>query len=235
MRQRCIEDWSRGSSRFHRVHATAKIAILLTFLITVSTMRSAVGWFTAGVFALLLATAVLADIPVLRLFGRAAVVLPFALCFAALSAISGRTEAAVLLIVRSYISACAALLLVATTPMPRLIEGLALLQLPRFLLQVMQFLYRYLSVLMTEAEAMRTAAQSRAGSLTHLEFRRAAAIAGVLFARAWNRAEAVHRAMTARGFAGQLPVAGAGSFRAADLAFAVTVCAVIIGLRFVLP
>ncbi len=117
--------------------------------------------------------------------------------------------------------------------MPRLIEGLALLRLPRFLLHVMQFLYRYLSVLTTEAGAMRTAAQSRAGSLTHLEFRRAAAMAGVLFARAWNRAEAVHRAMTARGFAGHLPIAGAGALQAADLAFAAAACAGIVGLRFV--
>jgi cobalt/nickel transport system permease protein len=234
LRQRRIEDWSGGSSPLHRLHATAKLVILLTFLIAVSTMRRPAGWFTAAGFILIAATAAAAGIPVLRLFSRAAVVLPFVLCFAALSVMSQGAGMAALFVVRSYLSACAALLLVATTPMPRLIEGLTVLRLPRFLLQVMQFLYRYLAVLMSEAGAMRTAAQCRAGRLTQPGFRRAAAITGVLFARAWNRAEAVHRSMTARGFTGHLPVAGARAFVAADLGLAAAVCVGIIGLRLVL-
>jgi cobalt/nickel transport system permease protein len=235
LRQQRIEDWSRGSSPVHQLHATAKIAVLLTFLIAVSTMHAAAGWFSAGALTLLLATAGAARIQIPGLLARAAVVLPFALCFTAISALSGRTDLAALLIVRSYLSACAAVLLVATTPMTRLIHGLALLRLPRFLLQVMQFLYRYLAVLMTEAGTMRMAAQSRAGSLAHLDLRRTAAIAGVLFARAWSRAESVHRAMTARGFEGHLPTGSAEAFRTADAAFAAVVCAGIIGMRTALP
>ena len=176
-----------------------------------------------------------AHVPLRAFFTRAAAVLPFALCFAILSLVSGEVNGAAMMVLKSYLSASAALLLVATTPMPRLIEGLELLRLPRFLLQVMQFLYRYLSVLMDEAEAMRIAAQSRAGNLLKPEFRRVAAIAGVLFARAWSRAEAVHRAMVARGFAGRLPANRSAAFRPLDAALAVLICAAIAGIRVALP
>lgn len=84
------------------------------------------------------------------------------------------------------------------------------LRVPRFLLQVIQFLYRYLMVLMEEANAMRQAGSARGrpsgmGKLRALRFRQAAAVAGVLFARSYARAEAIHRAMLSRGFEGRLP------------------------------
>jgi len=134
-----------------------------------------------------------------------AAVLPFAFCFAVASALAGDSAHAVRLLIRAYLSAFAALLLIATTPMPDLIAGLEWLRVPRFLLQVMQFLYRYLMVLMEEATAMRQAGSARGGSLGKLRFRQAAAAAGVLFARSYARAEAIHRAMLSRGFEGRLP------------------------------
>jgi len=135
----------------------------------------------------------------------AAAVLPFALCFAFASALAGDSARAVWMVIRAYLSAFAPLLLIATTPMPEMIAGLEWLHVPRFLLQVMQFLYRYLIVLVEEANAMRQAGSARGGSLGTLRFRQAAAAAGVLFARSYARAEAIHRAMLSRGFEGRLP------------------------------
>ena len=135
----------------------------------------------------------------------AAAVLPFALCFAVASALAGDPERAIRLVIRAYLSSLTALLLIATTPMPDLIAGLEWLRVPRFLLQVMQFLYRYLIVLMEEAKAMRQAGSARGGALRTLQFRQAAAAAGVLFGRSYARAESIHRAMLSRGFEGHLP------------------------------
>jgi cobalt/nickel transport system permease protein len=161
--------------------------------------------------ALLAAVAGTARLPLPGMLWSAAAVLPFALCFAVVSAISGDPMRAVWLVIRVYLSSFAALLLIATTPMPDLIAGLEWLRVPRFLLQVMQFLYRYLIVLMQEANAMRQAAAARGGAtgmggLGNLHFRQAAAAVGVLFARSYTRAEAIHRAMLSRGFDGRLPV-----------------------------
>jgi cobalt/nickel transport system permease protein len=140
--------------------------------------------------ALLVAAGAAARLPLAGMWWSAAAVLPFALCFAVVSAISGDPVRAVWLVIRVYLSSFAALLLIATTPMPDLIAGLEWLRVPRFLLQVMQFLYRYLIVLMEEANAMRQAASARGGAtgmgrLDTLQFRQAAAAAGVLFARSY--------------------------------------------------
>lgn len=202
MRHARIERWSRGSSAIHRCPAPVKILFALALLISVAVSKSAGAAACAG---LLLAIAVTAGLPLPSLLWSAAAVLPFALCFAVASALVGDSAHAVRLVIRAYLSAFAALLLIATTPMPELIDGLEWLRVPRFLLQVMQFLYRYLIVLGEEATAMRQAGSSRGGSLGKLGFRQAAAAAGVLFARSYARAEAIHRAMLSRGFEGRLP------------------------------
>ena len=158
-------------------------------------------------------------------------VLPFALCFALVSTLAGDPMRAIMLVVRGYLSALAALLLISTTPMPDLIAGLEWLRAPAFLLQVMQFLYRYLIVLMQEAGAMRQASLSRAGSIRTLQFRQASAAAGVLFVRSWARAQAIHRAMVSRGFEGRIPAFRRMKFELADVGFVAGAAVLIIGLR----
>lgn len=229
-----MERWSRGSSVIHRRHAAAKILATLVLLVSIATLTDHTV-VTCGLYLMLMVTAVLtARLPLPAMLRGAAVVLPFALCFAAVSALAGDPERAVMLLVRGYLSALAALLLIATTPMPDLIAGLEWLHAPGFLLQVMQFLYRYLIVLMEEASAIRQASEARAGSIRTLRFRQASAAAGVLFARAWARALAIHRAMVSRGFEGRIPTFRRIGFRLPDAAFTAVSAVLIAGLRLAL-
>lgn len=216
MRHARIERWSRGDSPIHRRHAAAKILATIVILLCLATVTSHAGPICLLYLCLLIAALATARLPVFEAMATAARVLPFALCFAAVTALAGEPLRALVLVARGYLSALTALLLIATTPIPRLIAGLELLRVPRFLLQVMQFLYRYLIVLMEEAATMREAGACRAGSIRTLRMRQAAAMAGVLFARSFGRAEAIHRAMLARGFNGTLPLLETGRMRVAD-------------------
>lgn len=220
MRHARVENWSRGDSPIHRRHAAAKILAALAILFSIASLQS--GALTGYILyiALLLLAGRVARLPLVAMLRAAAAVLPFALCFALVTALAGDRELAVRLVIRSYISALTAVVLVATTPMPRLIAGLEWLRTPRFLTQVMQFLYRYLIVLMEEAGAMGRAAASRAGALRTIQFRQAAGAASVLFARSYARAEAIHRALLARGFEGQMPVFRTQRFTIADAGLA---------------
>lgn len=236
MRHARIERWSRTDSPVHRRHAAARILATLAFLISIATFRDATFrrgplavWFLF--FALLVLTIVAARLPVFALLKVAAAVLPFALCFAVVTALSGDRVLAAQLVIRSYLSALAALLLVATTPMPELIAGLEWLRAPRFLMQVMQFLYRYLIVLVAEATAMAQARAARAGTLRTLQLRQAAGAAGVLFARSYARAEAIHRAMLARGFEDRLPVFSKARFTLSDTVFVAGAVVLAAGIR----
>lgn len=234
MRHARIERWSLGSSVIHRLHAAAKVIAALAVLIGVATLTRQSVYACLAYFVFIVAGVTAARLPVGRIVASAAAVLPFAVCFALVSAVSGEPDRAIMLVIRGYLSSLTALLLIATTPLPELLAGLEMLRAPRFLLQVMQFLYRYLMVLMEEASAMRDAGASRAGSIRSLELRKAAGAASVLFARSYGRAQAIHRAMEARGFEGHIPRFRTIPFRTRDAVFAALATAFAVSLRTVL-
>jgi cobalt/nickel transport system permease protein len=226
-----IERWSLGDSAIHRRHAAAKILATLALLIAIATLSPGEATACAIFFLILLGGAFAARLPLFRMLAAAAAVLPFALCFAAMSALTGDPARAVWLVIRAYLSSLAAVLLIATTPMPALMRALEWLRLPRFLVEVMQILYRYLFVLGSEALTMRQALVARGGTVASLRFRQAAAAAGVLFARSQSRAEAVHQAMLARGFDRHLPASVSPAFRATDAGFVCAAAAVAVTVR----
>lgn len=215
-----LERWSRGSSFLHRRDARGKIVALLLFLVAIATASRAFEWLALFYLMLLVLAVLSARLPIGGVLRRAAVVLPFSLTFAAISWISGEPRRAVVLVEKSYLSALAALLLVATTPLPQLLRGLEMLGVPGFLLMVAQFLYRYLFVIVEQAHRMRLAGLCRGGlKRGRRSFRAAAGALGVLFARSYERAESIHRAMISRGFQGHFQLLSKARFGPADAAF----------------
>ena len=165
-------------------------------------------------------------------------VLPFSLAFAAVTALAGDTPRAVMLVVKSYLSAAGVLLLVSTTPLPELLRGMEMLGAPPFLVMVAQFLYRYLFVISEEAQNMRVAGASRGATLRSLagraaRFRAAAGALAVLFARSYARAGDIHRAMLARGFEGRFRLPSARRFGWADAAFLLAALLLVVSIRAV--
>jgi cobalt/nickel transport system permease protein len=164
-----------------------------------------------------------ARLPLFSALARAAIVLPFSLIFAAVCWLSGDPARGFSLLLKSYLSALAVLLVVSTTPFPALLRGLETIGAPRFLLMVVQFLYRYLFVISEEAQHMTIAAASRGatvrGVMAGARFRAAAGALAVLFARSYGRAEDIHRAMLARGFLGRFRTLHTLRFGRADGVF----------------
>ena len=219
-----LERWSRGSSRLHRLDPRVKTAALLAFLVALATTYRHLA-ATAAVWTLgLCLLAAAARLPLAGVLARAGIVLPFSAVFALVSWAAGDPGRAASLVIKSYLSAAAVLLLVGTTPMPQLLRGLEMSGVPRFLLMVAQFLYRYLFVISEEAQHMRTAAAARGASVRGLlahraRFRAAAGALAVLFSRSYARAEEIHRAMLARGFQGHFHPLRAPRLRTADVLF----------------
>ena len=219
MRHVVLERWSRGNSVIHRRDPRAKLAALAVFLLVVATASRAVPILAAGLLAVLLVLLSLARLPLTQVLLRASVVLLLTLVLAASVWIAGEPARALALILKSYLSTVAVLVVVGTTPMPVLLRGLELTRFPRFFLMVIQFLYRYLFVIGEEARNMRDAARCRGASVHKLRFRAAAGALAALFARSYRRATEIHRSMTARGFMGHLPLSSNLHFGAADAIF----------------
>jgi cobalt/nickel transport system permease protein len=221
-----VESWSRQASPLHARDARAKIGALLVFLIAVSTTPAESQRAFAGYSAVLAVAVLSARLPIVALLRRALLVLPFSATFALITWLGGYPMRAISLGEKSFLSGLAALLLVATTPLADLMRGLESIRVPRSLLLVIEFVYRYLFVISEQAQHMRLAARSRGSS-----FRASGGALAVLFARSWERADGIYYAMLSRGFTGRFPSFAAAKFAAADGAFLVTAAALVLAIR----
>jgi cobalt/nickel transport system permease protein len=227
-----LDRWSRGASSLHRRDARAKILALLVFLIVLATTPAGAAVALTTYSVLLIAAILIARLPLIALLLRAAIILPFSLIFGLMSWLAGEPSRALALIEKSYLAAVAALLLGAVTPLPSLLSGIEKLGAPQLLVAIAQFLYRYLFIVSEQAQHMRLAASCRAGNSRHkLAFRAASGMLAVLFARSYQRAEGIHRAMQARAFSGRFALLNSGRFGIADGAFLLAVSCFLILVR----
>ena len=230
-----VERWSRGISPLHARDARAKLAVLLGLLICIATTAPSAQLAFAGYAAMLILAAVAARLPIPALAARAALVLPFSATFAIITWWSGDAIRAIALAEKSFLSGLAALLLVASTPVTGWTAALNAFRIPRMLILVIQFLYRYLFVVADQAQRMRLAAQCRRGlGKRGGRFQAAAGAVSMLFARSWQRADGVYRSMLARGFRGRFIPVTPAPFRFADAIFLAASMAACIGLRLAL-
>ena len=237
MRHVVLDRWSRGTSAAHRLDPRAKIISLLLLLVALATAGRSAPLLALELTLLLVAAFWWARVPVLGALARAALVLPFAATFASITWLAGDPARCVSLAVKSYVSALAVLFVVSTTPLPALLGGFEAMGAPRFLLQVAQFLYRYLFLISEEAQLMSAAAASRNASLESWRgngerFRAAAGALAVLFARSYQRAALIHQAMLARGFEGRIPTLSASRFTLRDFIFVGVTSCIPWALRF---
>ena len=175
----------------------------------------------ALLLALLLAITLIARVPMRWMLSRSLLVLPIALGIAIFAPLSRATSFSVEGITQAYadnywmiwaiaskswVSTYTMLLLSATTPVPRLFEGLRALKMPTIFITLLTFLYRFTDVFALQLRTMRQAVASRAPELKGWRLIRLYGnLAGNLFIRAYERGERVHAAMLSRGYDGVLP------------------------------
>ncbi len=100
--------------------------------------------------------------------------------------------------------------LILSTPIPVLLNGLVALRTPSLLISILASMSRYLYILVAELGAMRRAAASRNFSNRHLWSGKNQAwqrqvlgnMIGMLFIRTYDRGDRIHQAMLSRGYQG---------------------------------
>lgn len=224
--------WSSQQSAIHQIDARVKLAVLLAFIFSIALIRRpSLTQLLAAVLALFV-LAVVSRLPLSSLILRSLLVVPFVGPFAAILFLSGDHVRAWSVLSKSYISTSAVLLAVATTTFPNLLSACKWFRLPVMMVEVTQLIYRYLFVLATQAQQMRTAFVARSGSVGLNAFLASAGIVAVLFGRSYHRAQFTHQAMLARGFEGTLPDSRSGAPRFSDYAVLVAGLAFCAGLHF---
>lgn len=233
------EPYMAGNSLVHRLDPRLKLLGALGYILVVSALPQG-AWKALGALALLAAGVVaLARLPIGALLKRVGLALPF-VGLAALSVpfvregmplVSwewGPVHVAItregvmatgMILAKAWLSLWISVLLVATTPLPALFQGLWLLRVPPLLCTIFMFMIRYLYVFAEEAARLQTARAARSAGRGRSVFWRARVLGhmiGSLFLRSLARAERVYKAMLARGYAGEPRWLESLSWRAVD-------------------
>jgi cobalt/nickel transport system permease protein len=210
-------------SLIHRLDPRAKIVAAAALVaIAVSTPPRHLAAF-AAYGGILLWIAAIARVSVLRGLLRAACVLPFSILAAfwlpfhvggnavrVLGLFSVSADGLWLLaavVMKSFLGASAALLLIATTSFGQLAQGLRGLGSPVIFVDLLGLSYRYIFVLAEEAWRMQRAVVLRGYRPRWLpQAVIVGRMIGGLFLRSYDRAERVFGAMVLRGYSGIMPV-----------------------------
>jgi cobalt/nickel transport system permease protein len=156
----------------------------------------------------------LGELPPALLFRRAALALPFCL-FTGISNCVFERDAAFYagslgvsfgfislctLLLRTLLCVAAVLILIATTPWPRLFSQLRRFRVPGVFMTVFELCYRYSAVLLAEAHSMYTAYLLRSRGAKGVAMHHMGSFVGCLFLRSVDRAERVYSAMQCRAY-----------------------------------
>ena len=196
-----LDRYSRLDSPIHRLHATVKLvaAIALVAMVLLSPSQPVL---LGGVAALLLAVAGLSRIPWRFLLRRLVLLEPFVLGVALLALFQpGGWRLCLFLVAKCTLCLLVMVLLSNTTPFSDLLRLLKAARMPPLLVTTLALMYRYVFVLVDEAQRMKRARTSRTfTSHRSRAWRSLATVVSQLFIRSSERAERIYAAMCARGW-----------------------------------
>jgi cobalt/nickel transport system permease protein len=210
MRSDGLERHHTGTGPLHRLDARIKLVAALGFiLIVLGTPFGA--WTALGVEGLLLAFVIgMAGIPPRELARRwlAFFVLVGFLTLMVAPANPARAQHGVLVValtilIKNSFAVLTVLVVAGTTPLHAQLAAVRKLGMPAVLIATLQFMDRYRYVLLNELDRMTTARRARTfNRRDSLAWGLLTGLIGLLFLRTFERAERIHSAMVARGWAG---------------------------------
>lgn len=210
-----IDYWAAsGTGFFHRASTPAKLLFLL--LIVSSAIISRNPYPLMAGYGLLLVVAASSGLPWLRVMGLSW----YAAIFAGLYVISlrGGTLLAMLLIVKAITPAFAVLMIIVSTPYPKIFSLFSAL-LPEILAAGLFMTYRTLFILLDMMNNFGSAIRLRGGFSPGNLFKNSANISkgiGMLLVRAVERSSNLYAVMVVRGYRGSMAEKGELRFRRED-------------------
>lgn len=237
---------AQQETAIHCLDGRAKVLTTLVFITTVMSFGRYQLSALLPFFIYPLSLVALGNIPAGYLFKRIALVIPFAVLVGLFNPlldsqplvrlgplnISGGWVSCTSIVVRSVLTAGAALTLVGVTGFSTICHSLNRMGVPQAFTVQLLFLHRYLFVLIEEARQVSRARQLRSCGRRGLGIHNSGPLLGNLLLRTWERAERIHLAMLARGFSGEFHTRRLFRFGGRDLLFLLGWSLLFIILRF---
>jgi len=237
-----IDQYSDRDSFIHQLDPRTKFITTLLFILAV-VLTPPNRWLVFALYLFIIAVLILlSTVPIRYVLKRSLVIMPFVVMIAIFIPFFKEGEVAgsyniwlwevtvtysglqVLanIVIKAWLSILSLILLTSTTKMANLLKGLEQLRMPRVMVMILSFMYRYIFVLVDEVMRMRQARDSRNfGGKRLWRLQTIGNMLGTLFIRSYERGERVYVAMVARGFNGQTRTLNRLNFTPADAYFGV--------------
>ena len=224
MKHSFLDQYSDRDSVIHRLDARAKLLAALAIIAAV-VLTPPGSWLAFGAYLAVIAILIaLSRLPAGHVIKRSLVIVPFVLVVAAFVPFFGQGEEAASINIlswhvsvtysglqllaniaaRAWLSILSLIVLTSTTSFAAILEALERFRLPRVMVLIMSFMYRYLFLLTDEVMRMKQARDSRSfgGGGRLWRIKSVGGMIGTLFLRSYERGERVYAAMMARGYEG---------------------------------
>lgn len=251
MKHSFIDQYSDKDSVIHRLDPRIKFITALVFILAV-VLTPPGTWLAFALFLVFTATLILMSrVPVLYILKRSLVIIPFVVLIAIFIPFFKQGEVAgsynvwlwkvtithsgvqvlINLLIKSWLSILALIWLSSTTRMTSLLNGMEQLRVPRVMVMILSFMYRYIFILTDEVMRMKQARDSRNfGGKRLWQMRTIGNMVGTLFIRSYERGERVYSAMVARGFEGHARTLNHLQLRHSDIYFGTVCCLVLVAV-----
>lgn len=259
-----LDPYRPRNSPVHQLDPRIKLLLAVFFILTTALVPAGAWPVYILLFALILSVELVSDLGVGYVIKRSSLALPFVLAALPLIfTIPGQAlftlhtgpwfiqasypgvERFISITLKSWISVQAAIILAASTSFPDLLVAMRAWHVPRLMVSIFGLMWRYLFVLVDEANRLMRARMARSGQSDQMgkktggslawRARVTGGMAGSLFLRAFERSDRIYTAMLSRGYDGEaraLPLPGIRPSQWAILAGCLGLLSLLLGYAF---
>ena len=145
--------------------------------------------------------------------------------------VSGGVISMITLMIKGILTVLAGYLLIATTSIEKICRALRILHIPKTFVTVILLIFRYVTVLLSEARRITQAYALRAPGQRGVQYKVWGPLLGQLLLRSMDRANDVYDSMLLRGFDGEFRTGKAEKVRPADVLWPAVWMIILILLR----
>jgi cobalt/nickel transport system permease protein len=259
-----LDPYRPHDSLIHKLDPRIKLVLALTFILTNTLVPNGAWPVYILLFTIILSVEILSEVGVSYVLKRSTLAFPFVLAALplvltipgevifslpvgrwAISMTYPGLERFISIAFTSWISVQAAIVLAASTPFPELLVAMRAIGVPRLLVSIFGLMWRYLFVLVDEANRLMRARAARSGYSKKTRGKSGGGIAwrarvtggmaGNLFLRAIERSERIYMAMLSRGYDGEarsLPLARIQAAHWVTLFLSVTLLVILLSFAY---
>jgi len=217
-----IDTYGNIDAPYQRLDARVKIIITLAFVVIMAISVNDKPIRIIPFFLFVAMLALISRISASALLRRVLPAIPFFFFASLVLGFSKGSQAAAAAFLKAFLSVLSVIILISTTRFSNLLKGLEGLKMPRILVSMISFVYRYLFIIADEYGHIKIARESRNfGGSKRWQWRAIGHSVGTLFLHSYERGERVYSSMVSRGYDGNIRTIGTKKIRSGDIIFAV--------------